>query len=150
MTSRDWSKAADRDRGRRWGAESVDSGKPAGADLSAVLAASPQRPLGDVGRAQVARGQTYHTIGEEPYTRRDGSQTTVMRWRSECMTCGRPFECVTAISPARFRPLRNCPAHRHHHGWKDRVRETDPAAIAPTLPDGRPVPPLDAYEDSPR
>jgi hypothetical protein len=141
VTSRNWAKGRGRDRIAREGAESV------GPTLSTILAASPQRPLGDVGRVQIARDQTYQAIGEEPYTRRDGSQTTVIRWRSECMTCGQPFECVTAINPARFRPLRNCPAHRHHRSRRDRIRETDPASIAPTLPDGRPVPPLDVYED---
>jgi hypothetical protein len=52
-------------------------------------------------------GQEYRCVGLEPFTRRDGSAVRLFAWRSECPTCGKPFECRT-IEGAKFTPTRRC------------------------------------------
>jgi len=38
--------------------------------------------------------------GEMPYTRKDGTQTTLARWQGLCRLCGKPFEVTTPLPGA--------------------------------------------------
>ncbi len=49
------------------------------------------------GTVVMFRGQRYEMIGTEPYTRRDGEETTLLRWASHCARCADPMEVKSAI-----------------------------------------------------
>jgi hypothetical protein len=57
-------------------------------------------------------GQRYELIGDQPYMRRDGTETTLSVWRSRCAQCGEPFEVRTPTASAKFVPNRRCPKHK--------------------------------------
>lgn len=57
-------------------------------------------------------GQTYRCVGEEPYTRRDGTDTTLMVWESECAKCGQAFKFKTPVAASKFIPNRRCAKHK--------------------------------------
>ena len=57
-------------------------------------------------------GQRYELIGTEPYTRRDGSETTLSLWQSECPVCGKAFEVRTPARARKFEPSRRCEKHK--------------------------------------
>ncbi|GAC1550099.1 MAG: hypothetical protein NVS2B5_05730 [Beijerinckiaceae bacterium] len=54
----------------------------------------------------------YRCVGLQPYTRRDGSQTNLVIWETECPRCGEPFTCLTPIDSSKFQPNRRCIRHR--------------------------------------
>ena len=60
--------------------------------LTIVGAAMTDRPHGTNDRHAVYKGQRSVLTRTEPHTRRDGTTTTLMVWRSHCPTCGEPFE----------------------------------------------------------
>lgn len=112
-------------------------------------------PLGgDEGRRAVTyRGQRYELIGECPHVTRDGRAITLLAWRSHCLDCDEVFETTTAARAPAFKPgARRCAAHRSSRrlAWRDRIGETDPAVAARPLPDGRPVAPVDVYDEQGR
>lgn len=51
----------------------------------------------EVGSVVVSGGQRYELISDEPHTRRDGSATTLLRWKSECAKCRTEFEFRTPL-----------------------------------------------------
>ena len=55
---------------------------------------------------RVHDGQRYELVRTEPYTRTDGSDTTLAVWRSECPVCGEPFEARTPKRARNFEPKR--------------------------------------------
>lgn len=60
---------------------------------------------------------TYKLAGVEPYTRIDGAQTTIKRWRAACRTCGAPFVVTTPAFVERYEDsnsfkVRRCKRHR--------------------------------------
>ncbi len=55
------------------------------------------------------KGQTYEMLGLKDHTRRDGTPSQLAIWRSECMTCGEPFEFNTPAT--RFPESRRCSKH---------------------------------------
>lgn len=40
-------------------------------------------------------GQKFHLISVEPYTRKDGTASSVARWEAGCARCGDHFEVTT-------------------------------------------------------
>jgi Bifunctional DNA primase/polymerase, N-terminal len=54
----------------------------------------------------------------EPYTRRDGTVTTLEVWTGSCVVCGEPFEVRTARATNRSKVFETttCPAHRRRNG----------------------------------
>lgn len=118
--------------------------------LNDVLSSSPHRPLDQRGRIEVYRGQRFDLIGERPHVTKDGRSITLLTWRSPCLDCGKPFEMTTVAHAPTFKPnARRCTTHRSSRrpAWRDRVAETDPVVAARPLPDGRPVSPVEVYED---
>lgn len=63
-----------------------------------------------VGLAITSNGQRYDLVGFDDHTKADGSLTKLARWRSECVTCGEPFE--TRCPSSRLPDNRRCHAHR--------------------------------------
>ncbi len=57
-------------------------------------------------------GQTYVCIGIEPHEKRDGAQTLLARWQSNCAQCGEPFEFRMPLKATRFEPNRRCAKHK--------------------------------------
>jgi hypothetical protein len=94
------------------------------------------------------RGQTYFRAGRRPYTRRDGTETTLSVWRSLCPACLAEFECETADEATSFRPLRHCPAHRDRSKWSHRVHVTPNAMVV--RPGQRPFAPVECYDEERR
>lgn len=56
--------------------------------------------------------QRYECVGIKPYTRRDGSQTELLIWRSNCAKCGDSFECTSPAQSENFSPNRRCALHK--------------------------------------
>ena len=57
-------------------------------------------------------GQRYDCVGSEPYTRRDGRQTTLLVWETRCPVCNQPFELRTPAQSRNFTPSRRCQKHK--------------------------------------
>lgn len=60
---------------------------------------------------QTYDGQVYRLIAREPYTRKDGWQTTLLVWSSPCAQCGSLFQLRSPIR-GRFQPNRRCQKHK--------------------------------------
>ena len=39
----------------------------------------------------------FRRIGQRPYRRKDGADTTLAVWEGRCVVCGEPFELVTPL-----------------------------------------------------
>ena len=72
-----------------------------------VMAAASAR----IGEARVHKDQRYLCVSVEPHTRRDGTQTALLLWESQCAECGEPFGFKTP-NTGKFEPSRRCQAHR--------------------------------------
>jgi hypothetical protein len=68
-----------------------------------------------MGEVRMFQGQRYECEALEPYTRKDGTQTTVALWATHCATCGQPFVIKMAIGqwdwPSFRGPVRRCREH---------------------------------------
>ena len=64
-----------------------------------------------IGEARDYKDQKYLCVSVEPYTRRDGTQTALLLWESQCAECGEPFS-FKAPNRDKFEPNRRCQAHR--------------------------------------
>ncbi|MFG1214954.1 hypothetical protein V5F72_20890 [Xanthobacter flavus] len=62
------------------------------------------------------KGHEYQYLGQEPYTRRDGSKTLLSVWETRCAECGRPFRLRTTLL-GRGGPTRRCEQHRRPRQW---------------------------------
>jgi hypothetical protein len=63
-----------------------------------------------VGTVLSIDGQTYRLIKAEPYTRKDGDPSWLLKWRAPCAECGDDFEVVTGLRGKN--PNRRCGLHR--------------------------------------
>lgn len=61
---------------------------------------------------RVYRNQEYWLVDSRPYTRRDGSPTTLALWKSYCPACGEPFEFTLPGEAKKFIPIRRCTEHK--------------------------------------
>lgn len=66
----------------------------------------------NVGHEEVYDGQVYRLVELRPYTRRNGTETTLAVWRSCCAKCGDEFELITPTEASKFSPNRRCKEHR--------------------------------------
>ena len=57
-------------------------------------------------------GQQYIEVGFVNHTRRDGTETTLTRWRGECAECGAFFFFKVPSEASKFSPNRRCEKHR--------------------------------------
>jgi hypothetical protein len=57
------------------------------------------------------KGQVYTLIGEQPYTTRDGRETTLEQWESPCAECGTPFVVARPKGSSAWVLTRRCPKH---------------------------------------
>jgi len=102
-------------------------------------------PLVAVDVAEVIyRRQRYVRIRIEPYTKRDGTETSMAIWGSTCPQCRQPFECSTPAVTPKFRPARRCAECRRKCKWGDRFRAEAPDGV-PLLPGQRPFAPHESY-----
>ena len=58
------------------------------------------------------KGQTYARFSEKSYIRRDGTQTTLIVWRTRCAECGEPMTVMTPSGARNFSPNRRCEIHK--------------------------------------
>jgi hypothetical protein len=66
----------------------------------------------EIGTTKTYKDQHYKLVGHEPYTRLDGSKTTLVVWSSACPTCGQPFVTRTPMRARNFQPRRRCDLHK--------------------------------------
>jgi len=62
--------------------------------------------------SRIFHGQKYDFVRSEPYTRLDGSETTLLVWQSDCPVCGALFEIRTPTNARKFQPNRRCSKHK--------------------------------------
>jgi hypothetical protein len=62
--------------------------------------------------SRIFDGQRYDWVRSDAYTRLDGTETSLLVWRSACPVCGEPFEIRTPASTSRFQPNRRCTQHK--------------------------------------
>lgn len=62
--------------------------------------------------SRVYRGQEYRPIYTRPHRRKDGSETVLAIWESDCSTCGEPFTVATPLFSIKFMPNRRCQRHK--------------------------------------
>jgi hypothetical protein len=62
--------------------------------------------------SRIFDGPKYHLVRSEPYTRTDGSETTLSVWQPDCPVCGSLFEVRTPASGRKFQPNRRCSKHK--------------------------------------
>ncbi|GLI23433.1 hypothetical protein GGQ86_003031 [Xanthobacter flavus] len=65
------------------------------------------------------KGHEYRYLGQEPHTRRDGSETLLSVWETRCVECGRPFQLRTTLL-GQGGPTRRCEQHRLPRQWSPR------------------------------
>lgn len=51
----------------------------------------------EIGTVVDLDGQSYEMRGTEPYTRKDGEQTTLIVWETVCPDCQSPFEVRSTV-----------------------------------------------------
>jgi len=63
-----------------------------------------------IGTTLLCDGQRYKLVSVQPHSRRDGSRTVLLNWRTRCAECGKP---IVVTSPVNAKGLsRRCEAHR--------------------------------------
>lgn len=58
------------------------------------------------------KGQFYRLIDNEPHTCRDGRETLLGLWETECAVCGESFLFRIPLRASRFEPNRRCQKHK--------------------------------------
>ncbi len=76
-------------------------------EMSDVMAAASSR----IGEVKDYKDQKYLCTAVSPYTRRDGTQSALLVWESQCAECGEVFTFKTP-NGEKFEPNRRCQEHR--------------------------------------
>ena len=71
-----------------------------------------EKPSSDLAEIRFVHGQFYKAVEVVPYTRRDGTATSLQVWQSRCAECGTPFSFMAPISGLKFEPNRRCQTHK--------------------------------------
>jgi hypothetical protein len=61
---------------------------------------------------RIYQGQRYIAVGTIPHRRRDGTETRLIEWHSECAQCRAPFIARTPAAAKKFQPNRRCMKHK--------------------------------------
>ena len=61
-----------------------------------------------VGTVVMLKGQRYELVRLEPYTRKDGAESTLLIWSTRCPVCDDPFEVKSGL---KGEPNRRCIEH---------------------------------------
>lgn len=64
----------------------------------------------EVGTILTADDQRFRVVAAEPYTRLDGTASTLLTWSSACPTCGTEFEVRSGLRSKSL--TRRCEEHR--------------------------------------
>ena len=68
-----------------------------------------------IGEVRMFQGQRYECEAIEPYTRKDGAQSSIALWGTHCATCSQPFTAKMAVGqwdrPDFRGPVRRCREH---------------------------------------
>ncbi len=74
------------------------------------------------GKIIMQNGQRYTCVGSKPHKGRDGGTVTLVRWKSLCATCSKPFEAayVDGAAPSLSR---RCAKHKKPGVPVKRVRK---------------------------
>lgn len=62
----------------------------------------------EIGTVVMFHGQRYEMVVARSYTRRDGSETTLIIWSTHCARCGDPMEVSTTLKSAVNRRCPEC------------------------------------------
>lgn len=54
---------------------------------------------------------TFTKLRDEPHTRKDGTETTLIVWHFTCAACGNGQEVLTSVSPRSLWRVRCCKVH---------------------------------------
>ena len=65
--------------------------------------------------------EAFEFVGLRPYTRKDGTETRLIVWKTKCTTCGEPFEFTTTSRFKIFQPNRRC--EKHHRPGRSARRD---------------------------
>lgn len=60
------------------------------------------------------KGRAWVLVGREPYTRKDGTVTELLRWQTPCAVCGTLFEIKTSVAHETSKAFgaKHCAAHK--------------------------------------
>lgn len=74
------------------------------------------------GKVIAQNGQRYTCLGSKPHTNRNGEIVTLVRWRSLCATCKKPFEAAL-VDGSSASLSRRCQKHKKPGVPVKRVRK---------------------------
>lgn len=63
-------------------------------------------------------GRPWVEVGSEPYTRKDGTETTLIVWESYCVECGIPIFCRTPLNFSKSKAFGSARCKLHVKGSK--------------------------------
>lgn len=65
-------------------------------------------------KAITVKGQEFKLVGERPYTKKDGTESTILVWKSLCRVCNIEYEYTSPSIVDRSKFLFTCQEHRGH------------------------------------
>lgn len=68
--------------------------------------------MAELGDTIQHKGQLYRVVETFERKRSDGSMAVILRWASECATCGEVFDFTTPAASSKFEPNRRCQTHK--------------------------------------
>lgn len=69
-------------------------------------------PRYHIGSFVDSKGQRYEMLGLKTHVRKDGVPIYLVRWRSHCAECNKPFEFTFTINEWKY-PNRRCQTHKN-------------------------------------
>ena len=79
-------------------------------ELSMVVATQSAEGFREVGAKVTVGNSEFVAIAVQPYLRRNGSPSQIVKWRSHCQVCSESYEVKGSRNPAHL--SKNCQAHR--------------------------------------